>query len=393
MTLLSILFNLLSFLVTHGKVGRASAWPTSRAAPPYWSRVDVAMPATTQTPTEPRIWSSVVRGLQLPLTEHNIDFEQLLSSCGIDQDDLQKVHGKVPLRRYLRLMETAAELAGDPLLGVRLARSCGPETLGAVGFLFLSSRTLAEALSDFCAYLNLLQDTTDFQFTQDRRHIAFHYQMYGIPDIDCRQDVEFSLALTSRMIRIFGGADVEISGVSFRHSPSVPATEYERLLKAPTSFNQESNSVRIPARLARLRAHAFDSSLASILKDFLDGELERRGRIRSVPDQVRHALIGNRIPAPVTAGKVAKYLGVSQATLYRRLKAEGTTFGKLLDEVHFEIARNYLAVSALSVTQIAHIVGFAESASFTRAFTRWTGGTTPSQFRKAAVQQGFGGGS
>jgi AraC-like DNA-binding protein len=345
------------------------------------------MPQTTQQLTEPRIWSSVVRGLQLPLTELNLDFAELLASCGIDEDDLRKVHGKVPLRRYLRLMESAAVLAGDPLLGLRLARSCGPETLGAVGFLFLSSRTLTEALSDFCAYLNLLQDTTDFQFTQNRQHIAFHYQMYGVPDIDCRQDVEFSLALTSRMIRMFGGPDVEISGVSFRHSPSVPVAEYERLLKAQTSFNQESNSVRVPARLARIRAHAFDSSLSSILKDFLDAELERRGRIRSVLDQVRHALIGNRIPAPVTAAKAANYLGVSQATLYRRLKAEGTTFGKLLDEVHFEIAATYLSGSALSVTQIAHIVGFAESASFTRAFSRWTNGMTPSQYRRQARRE------
>ena len=197
--------------------------------------------SATSSAAEPRIWSSVVRGLQLPITEHNLDFDALLESSGIAPEDLQTVHGKIPLKSYLRFMEHAAVAASDPLLGIRLARSCGPETLGAVGFLFLSSRTLAEAFADFCAYLNLLQDTTDFQFSHDRRHIAFHYQMYGIPDIDCRQDVEFSLALTSRMIRMFGGADIQIEAVSFRHSPSLPVADYERLLKAEARFNQESN--------------------------------------------------------------------------------------------------------------------------------------------------------
>lgn len=334
---------------------------------------------------EPRIWSSVVRGLQLPLTELNVDYLALLADCDITEEDLKIVHGKIPLKKYLKFMEHAATISHDPLLGIRLARSCGPETLGAVGFLFLSSRTLAEALADFCAYLNLLQDTTDFEFTQDRRSIAFHYQMYGVPDIDCRQDVEFSLALTSRMIRMFGGPDVEIASISFRHSPSVPVAEYERLLKTDTRFNQESNSVTVPAKMARVRGHALDASLAGILKDFLDTELLQRGRIKSFLDQVRHVLIANRIAAPVTAEKTAKFLGISPATLYRKLKAEGTTFGKLLEQVHFEIAKSYLAESALSVTQIAHIVGFAESASFTRAFARWSSGTTPSQFRKAAV--------
>ena len=345
------------------------------------------MASTPHHLTEPRIWSSVVRGLQLPLVEHNVDYTALLADCDIAEDDLSRVQGKIPLKKYLKFMEHAAVVADDPLLGIRIARSCGPETLGAVGFLFLSSRTLAEALTDFCAYLNLLQDTTDFQFLQDRRTIAFHYQMYGVPDIDCRQDVEFSLALTSRMIRMFGGPEVEIGGISFRHSPSVPVHEYERLLKTETQFNQESNSVVVPAKMARIRGHAFDSSLSSILKDFLDAELAQRGKIKSFLDQVRHVLLGNRISAPVTAEKTAKYLGISSATLYRKLKAENTTFGKLLEGVNFELAKSYLADSALSITQIAHIVGFAESASFTRAFSRWSDGSTPSQYRKAAVLQ------
>ena len=342
-----------------------------------------------QTPvtsaTEPRIWSSVLRGLQLPISEQNLDFSELLGKSDIREQDLQKVHSKIPLKSYLRFMELAAEDANDPLLGVKLARSCGPETLGAVGFLFLSSRTLAEAIGDFCAYLNLLQDTTDFQFTHDRRHIAFHYQMYGVPDIDCRQDVEFSIALTSRLIRIFGGADIEIESVSFRHSPSVPPAEYERILKCEARFNEESNCVTVPGAMARVSGHAFDSSLSGILKDFLDAELLRRDRIHSFTDQVRHVLLGNRIKTPVTAPKMARYLGISQATLYRKLKSEGSTFAALLDDVNFEIAKGYLAESALSVTQIAHIIGFSESASFTRAFSRWSEGITPSQYRRSVM--------
>ncbi len=333
---------------------------------------------------EPLIWASVLRGLQLPLAEHNLDFAALLQEVGVEPEDLGRLQGKVPLKSYLRLMERAAEQAGDPLIGARMGRSCGSETLGAVGFLFLSSRTLGEALSDFCAYLNLLQDTTDFRFTQDREHIAFHYQIYGVPDLDCRQDVEFSLALTSRLIRMYAGGNVELASISFRHSPSAPLVEYERLLRSEVRFEQESNTVRLAARTSRISSHNVDSTLASILKDFLDRELEQLGRIRSLQDQVRQALFGNQVAAPVTARRMARYLGISQASLYRKLKAEGRTFGELLDETHYELARHYLDESVLPITQIAHIVGFAESASFTRAFTRWSGGQTPSAYRRRA---------
>ncbi|MFZ9126038.1 MAG: AraC family transcriptional regulator [Steroidobacteraceae bacterium] len=340
------------------------------------------MPASARPRVEPLIWASVLRGLQLPLAEHNLDFGTLLAEVGVAPEDLVKLQGKVPLRSYLRLMERAAELANDPLIGARMGRSCGPETLGAVGFLFLSSRTLGEALTDFCAYLNLLQDTTDFRFTQDREHITFNYQIYGVGDLDCRQDVEFSLALTSRLIRMYAGGNVEIGSISFRHSPSAPISEYERLLRTEVRFEQDSNTVRLAARMSRIPSHNVDSTLASILKDFLDKELEQQGLIRSLQDQVRQVLISNQVPGPVTARRMARYLGISEASLYRKLKSEGRTFGNLLDETHFELARHYLDESALPITQIAHIIGFAESASFTRAFSRWSGGLTPSAYRR-----------
>ena len=339
----------------------------------------------TRSERAPGIWSSVLRGLRLPLAEQNIDFLALLEARGIAERDLERAHRKIPLTKYLRFMEQAAVVANDPLLGIRLARSCGPETLGAVGFLFLSSRTLSEALSDFCYYVNLLQDTTDFRFVHDRRTMAFHYNLYGVPDFDCRQDVEFSMALTTRLIRMFGGPEVDITAITLRHSPSAPVTAYERLLGTKVRIDQESNSVELPASAARIRSHALDSNLSGILKEFLDAELARRGRAHSFLDQVRHVLLGNRIAPPVTSSKVAKHLNISQATLYRKLKAEGFTYGQLLQEVNFEIARNYLANSALPITQVAYIVGFAESASFTQAFKRWSNGTTPSEFRRQAA--------
>ena len=82
--------------------------------------------AATKPATEPRIWSSVLRGLQLPMTEQNLDFPTLLDDCGITEDDLQAVHGKIPLKSYLRVMEHAAATADDPLLG-RIFRGSRPE--------------------------------------------------------------------------------------------------------------------------------------------------------------------------------------------------------------------------------------------------------------------------
>ena len=79
---------------------------------------------------------------------------------------------------------------------------------------------------------------------------------------------------------------------------------------------------------------------------------------------------------------VARQLGMSRQTLYRRLKAEGVTFEEILDAKRRQLAVRYLGLDRLSVKAVAYRLGFSEPAAFSRAFKRWTG-VSPSNFRSA----------
>jgi AraC-like DNA-binding protein len=72
---------------------------------------------------------------------------------------------------------------------------------------------------------------------------------------------------------------------------------------------------------------------------------------------------------------VAGKMGLSRQTLFRKLKAEGATFEKLLDELRCRLAVDYLRGRKVSVNETAYLVGFSEPAAFSRAFKRWTGMT------------------
>ena len=69
-------------------------------------------------------------------------------------------------------------------------------------------------------------------------------------------------------------------------------------------------------------------------------------------------------------------------TLNRRLKAEGTTFQRVLDEVRFDIARDLLSNSNVHLDDIAATLGYAAVTPFMRTFRRWSG-TTPGQWRRS----------
>jgi AraC-like DNA-binding protein len=45
------------------------------------------------------------------------------------------------------------------------------------------------------------------------------------------------------------------------------------------------------------------------------------------------------------------------------------------------LAREYLAKTELTVAEIAHLLDYAETANFRRAFVRWNG-VTPSEYRQ-----------
>ena len=83
---------------------------------------------------------------------------------------------------------------------------------------------------------------------------------------------------------------------------------------------------------------------------------------------------------------VASKLGLSRQTLFRKLKAEGVTFEKVLDELRHRLAVSYLSGRKVSVNETAYLVGFSDPAAFSRAFKRWTG-ASPRTARTSMFEQ------
>lgn len=99
--------------------------------------------------------------------------------------------------------------------------------------------------------------------------------------------------------------------------------------------------------------------------------------VRRVSDHLVRS--GRGFPTAIDA---ARQLGVSERTLHRKLKAHATSFRELLEEIRKARALELLEKSTLSIERIAEMLGYAETASFTRAFSRWRG-QSPRRYRQA----------
>ena len=110
--------------------------------------------------------------------------------------------------------------------------------------------------------------------------------------------------------------------------------------------------------------------------------LERNRRPRQTPfrREIERHLEPLLSSGPIRIAEVARALGYSRQTLYRRLKAEGATFEEVLDDLRRRVALRLIRDEALPVKEAAWRLGFSDPAAFSRAFKRWTG-TSPSEQR------------
>ena len=109
---------------------------------------------------------------------------------------------------------------------------------------------------------------------------------------------------------------------------------------------------------------------------FLDSFLAR-STSRDVVDKI----VENLPDGPPSQQQIASALHVSNRTLQRKLKEEGTSFMDLLQDTRMQLARKYLRSPGRSIVETAYLLGFSEPSTLSRAFKRWTG-QAPADYRQ-----------
>ena len=105
-----------------------------------------------------------------------------------------------------------------------------------------------------------------------------------------------------------------------------------------------------------------------------------RSLIGDADDELLETITAQLASGEMTMESVSAALGVSVATLRRRLEEEGTTFTLLVDEVRRDLAERHLSDPHRTISEVAFMLGFSHAPAFHKAFRRWTG-ATPSERR------------
>jgi AraC-like DNA-binding protein len=187
-----------------------------------------------------------------------------------------------------------------------------------------------------------------------------------------------------RMALPFG--DVQfVKAVQITHPEPSYRAEYDRIFKAPITFGAERNALLLDDAWETCRLAPSPRYVFGILCERADALLTDLESSKSIRSRVESLLMPILHTGDVGMEIIASKMGLSRQTLFRRLKAEGVTFEKVLDELRYKLALGYLRGKKVSVNETAYLVGFSEPAAFSRAFKRWTG-ASPRNMRAAAAR-------
>ncbi|HKP55120.1 MAG TPA: AraC family transcriptional regulator ligand-binding domain-containing protein [Polyangiales bacterium] len=312
-----------------------------------------------------------------------------LAAFGLGHDALARDVSPIANRDLGRLFDEVARALDEPDLGLLLPAELKFQRYALPELAARASATLRESFEQWAKYASLVHPSVVFEFSEDAGRALFTHRTLGHPRGLSRHLDTFALAASIHFGREgsqLGPRVLEAHFVHARPSSLERLTEFFRT--SALFFGAESNALVLDAASLDQPQRTADARLLATVDSLGRAALRQQPARSEVCAEVVRRI---RVQLAETVGdvrirKLARELHMSVRTLQRRLDDEGTSFAELADETRAELARELVSEGDVGLAEIAERLGFADFATFSRAFKRWTG-SAPGAFRTHALRE------
>jgi len=298
--------------------------------------------------------------------------EQVLAwSAGIGARMLEVPRARVSLKQFSRLYSAVATALEDE--GAGLSACTVPlgavETLSRAG---ITATSLIECAEIVAKSLNAVLHgiKVSFAANQEGIHVVFSETERLAGDRNSTYEV-ILLTAYATMAWLFGQR-LPLVAADFPCAAPRHLFELRTLFAGKLRFNQPCGALHFSADCASMLVVRAPAEIPKFLRRSPASLIEALLTRGKLAIEVRKRIYEG-LPALLTLNDVAQQLAQSPRSLHRKLEAEGESFQKIKDELRRDIAIHALTRTSTPLKQIAIDVGFADQASFQRAFVQWTG--------------------
>lgn len=318
------------------------------------------------------------------IDELGMNGARFLADRGVEPALLSQRDRPITGYQLIHLLEDAAAELDCPDIGMRLASRQRNEKMGNLFELVMrNSATVGDALRYCGSHVRMRSGAVSMEMLADRQaRRAFVRFEFLLPQFFAQgQAVEHMLLRTCNIVAQISGGKVRPCEVRFAHANIAPLTSYRRHFGARVEFRQAVAGLCFDTADLLTPVTGADPQILQLATFFIENQFPAR----AVPmaTRVRTAVARNIEGGDCTSEHVAALLGLPLRTLQRRLREEGTNFEAIRDEVRREIALQCLTRSRVPLSQVAEMLGYAETSAFSRSCHRWFS-ASPRQLRKQA---------
>ena len=309
------------------------------------------------------------------------DPDLILRQAQVDPELVSQESGSIEYRALLSAMQLAAETLDCPDFGLRLAvLQGGNKSIGPIGVVMKNSSTLGQAIGYCAKNIHAYSVATRVRFEPDRpnHRLLVKLEMLLERAPDKRQAVEHALMLASLNMRELTGGGARVRKVLFTHEPQASTRVYRQYFNCDVVFGEKVDGLILTEDDLLCPVVDPDSRVYEMATTFIESrfpyaEASIQSRVRSLVEQY----IGGK---ECTNERIAAEFCMHPRTLQRRLRAEGTSFEDIKDEIRRELALRYIQNGDMPLKRVAEKLGYAETSVLSRSCFRWFS-VSPSELR------------
>jgi AraC-like DNA-binding protein len=313
------------------------------------------------------------------LAERGVKPEIAFSRAGVDLRLFQDPDNRVSLAAVGRLLDACAKLTGCDHFGLLVGERFDLNGFGPIGELMRHSATVSDALHALLRHLHLHdRGAAPLLLVADRSTMILGYSVlrHGVPGTNHIHDA--AIAIGYRILRALCGPAFAALHVQFSYGCPRSAAYHKRLFRCDLAFDADLSGIVINAASLAMPLEGSDAMLRNRLEMAIR-EAEASGPT-TFGERLEAALHQLVLSGDASADAICRQFAISERTLRRRLADEDKSLQHLINQTRYELARQLLSNTNLSVSSIAAALHYADPNVFSRAFRNWAG-ASPRQWR------------
>ncbi len=314
------------------------------------------------------------------LDESGYSSQDIFKRANLDPGKLKQPNARYTYEDMTKLWRIAAETTGDPCIGLRVAEFWHPTTMHALGYSWMASSSLMDALNRLIRYQRILTTVTTLHIEEDEEEVRLVIPMPTSPFPPAMEAIDGAIAVFIKMCRTSYGDEFNPLEIFLIRDEPGCAEEFNNFFRSPISYSSLENVICFSRKDLEKSLPTANAELALVNDKVVTSYLANLDK-SDIKAQVEAKIIEELPSGKITEEWMASRLNKSLRSLQRKLAENGTSYKTLLDSTRQQLAKQYVANSQYSINEITYLLGFSEPSNFSRAFKRWTG-QSPSQYRE-----------